>query len=1164
RNDKKNLGLCFLLSFETSDDNSVFDLFELIGFGRKGAHKGQGVHSIKGLETSSPAYRIDDANRIPAVSDHKFQDLLYAIQAEKGFILLANLRPIKKDAGTILAVERKDNSGYVFKLVLNGKAKTLDLSVFPDEGNQSLVSVEEVKLPLARWSSITLFVQEDQAQLYVGCEKMTNVELEIPIQDIFTRDLSNRARLRIAKGGVNDNFPGMLQNVRFVFGTTLETILRNKGCQISTGTLIKLDNPMNSSRPAIRTNYIGQKTKDVCGFSCDDLTKMFIELQSLRALVTKVEISVNNMELIAPHNIKKGICLHNNVVYENTAEWTTDTCTTCTCQNSAVMCHKVSCPLMPCSNATVPDGECCPRCWPSDSADDAWSPWSEWTTCSTTCGNGIQQRGRSCDRINHLCEGSSVQTRICNMQECDKRFRQNGAWSHWSPWSSCSVTCGSGLITRIRLCNSPLPQMGGKTCEGEARENMPCQKSPCPINGNWGPWSPWDACPITCGGGIQKRSRLCNNPEPKFGGKDCTDDATATQICNKQDCPIDGCLSNPCFAGSKCTSFPDGSWKCGPCPVGYQGNGIRCKDIDECQEVPDTCFVLGGVHRCENTVPGYHCLPCPSRFTGPQPFGQGVEDAMANKQVCKPRNPCADGTHTCNKYAKCIYLGHFSDPMYRCECKPGYAGNGLICGEDSDLDGWPNEDLQCVANATYHCIKDNCPKLPNSGQEDYDDDGIGDACDDDDDNDNIPDDRDNCPFNFNPQQYDYDRDDVGDHCDNCPYNHNPLQIDTDQNGEGDACAVDIDGDGILNERDNCQYVYNVDQTDSDLDGVGDQCDNCPMAHNPDQMDSDSDRIGDKCDDNQDIDEDGHQNNLDNCPYVPNANQVDHDKDGKGDACDHDDDNDGIPDDRDNCRLVPNPDQVDSDGDGRGDACKNDFDNDKVNDIDDVCPENVHISETDFRRFQMIPLDPKGTSQIDPNWIVRHKGKELVQTVNCDPGLAIGFDEFNAVDFSGTFFINTERDDDYAGFVFGYQSSSRFYVVMWKQITQTYWEAQPTKAQGYSGLSIKVVNSTTGPGIHLRNALWHTGNTVGQVKTLWHDPRQIGWKDFTAYRWRLSHRPKTGFIRVVMYEGKKIMADSGPLYDKTYAGGRLGLFVFSQEMTFFSDLKYECKGKNIHE
>uniref|UniRef100_A0AAQ4NQA3 Thrombospondin 4a n=1 Tax=Gasterosteus aculeatus aculeatus TaxID=481459 RepID=A0AAQ4NQA3_GASAC len=654
------------------------------------------------------------------------------------------------------------------------------------------------------------------------------------------------------------------------------------------------------------------------------------------------------------------------------------------------------------------------------------------------------------------------------------------------------------------------------------------------------------------------------------------------------------CTPGVCFRANMCIETRDGV-ECGPCPDGYTGDGFNCDDVDECQFNP--CYP--GV-KCVNTAPGFRCDACPLGYSGLAVEGVGVVYAQTNKQVCddvdeckapdnggcaansvchnsvgsyhcgscktgftgdqvkgcKPEISCGNSlTNPCDANAQCIAE---RDGSVHCQCGIGWAGNGFLCGKDTDIDGYPDEKLKCK---DLNCKKDNCMFVPNSGQEDADRDGYGDACDEDADGDEILNEQDNCRLKANVDQRNTDKDGHGDACDNCRTVENPDQRDTDRDGKGDACDDDMDGDGLKNFLDNCQRVQNRDQLDRDGDGVGDACDSCPDIPNPNQSDIDNDLVGDSCDTNQDSDGDGHQDTKDNCPFVINSSQLDSDKDGLGDECDDDDDNDGIPDSLppgpDNCRLVPNPDQIDDNNDGVGDICESDFDQDKVIDRIDNCPENAEVTLTDFRAYQTVVLDPEGDAQIDPNWVVLNQDLLLSSVKQRFPSPLSGYTAFSGVDFEGTFHVNTVTDDDYAGFIFGYQDSSSFYVVMWKQTEQTYWQATPFRAVAEPGIQLKAVKSRSGPGEHLRNSLWHTGDTNDQVRLLWKDPRNVGWKDKVSYRWYLQHRPQVGYIRARFYEGTELVADSGVTIDTTMRGGRLGVFCFSQENIIWSNLKYRC-------
>uniref|UniRef100_A0A8C6UNP0 ADAM metallopeptidase with thrombospondin type 1 motif 2 n=1 Tax=Neogobius melanostomus TaxID=47308 RepID=A0A8C6UNP0_9GOBI len=55
-------------------------------------------------------------------------------------------------------------------------------------------------------------------------------------------------------------------------------------------------------------------------------------------------------------------------------------------------------------------------------------------------------------------------------------------------------------------------------------------------DGNWGSWSEFGQCSRTCGGGVQFRTRDCDNPRPANGGRTCVGATYQFQMCNSEEC----------------------------------------------------------------------------------------------------------------------------------------------------------------------------------------------------------------------------------------------------------------------------------------------------------------------------------------------------------------------------------------------------------------------------------------------------------------------------------------------------------------------------------------------------------------------------------------------------------------------------------------------------
>jgi RHS repeat-associated protein len=181
------------------------------------------------------------------------------------------------------------------------------------------------------------------------------------------------------------------------------------------------------------------------------------------------------------------------------------------------------------------------------------------------------------------------------------------------------------------------------------------------------------------------------------------------------------------------------------------------------------------------------------------------------------------------------------------------------------------------------------------------------------------------------------------------------------------------------------------------------------------------------------------------------------------------------------------------------------------------------------------------SQPDAVWQKDLPNNSVTQTVNADAAILLSDFNFTNGQMDGTWRVNTTTDDDYIGFVFGYQNGEHFYLFDWKKADQS-------DPLGFAerGMTLKVVNaSSTLTGTDF----WPTTGNGTRVRQLFHNT--VPWVSFTDYQFTLQFR--NGQIKITVMQGATVLADF-TVNDATYTNGLFGFYNYSQEQVKYSGFR----------
>ncbi len=177
-----------------------------------------------------------------------------------------------------------------------------------------------------------------------------------------------------------------------------------------------------------------------------------------------------------------------------------------------------------------------------------------------------------------------------------------------------------------------------------------------------------------------------------------------------------------------------------------------------------------------------------------------------------------------------------------------------------------------------------------------------------------------------------------------------------------------------------------------------------------------------------------------------------------------------------------------------------------------------------------------------NWVPSPDGRSVRQTLNSNPSFYVSNDDYFNITIQGEFRVETTNDDDFIGFVIGYQSPNSStpdneYITLlfdWKQAAQS--------AGGCTAPAAMRLSRIQGTDTNSINSFWCQNSPINEILGI--NNSLGGWADNTLYTFQVQY----GASNISVWINGTQVFD----VDGTFTPGRFGFYNFSQEGVLYQN------------